>query len=307
MYHQQHQPSSRPSQQPPYADPQQQQQQQPSTAHTHERPIVFYSQFCRYSNDVLQLLTRKNLRSRFVMVCVDTNRQQVPAFVTCVPLILTPGPSARQILVDAAVERYIASFDGPASEPVAADFVTAGNSGFEFVDDAAGAKQQQDGLFGFLPIDGLRADEDFPRIFDGEPPPDDSVRRGAASSGGDGRSGGGGGGGGDMQTLQYQPFHPQHPPPPPSGLSPHHVGSGMATNVPSGMGMGGSIPPPMLTTSSSGGGAHNTGDDDVALQSLQSSRDQLLGTWWQKQRDATGTDPTARGPPPATVTTGSGL
>lgn len=48
--------------------------------------ILFFSNFCNYSKDVVGVITRKNIRNAFVFVCVDTVRP-IPPFVTCVPLI----------------------------------------------------------------------------------------------------------------------------------------------------------------------------------------------------------------------------
>jgi hypothetical protein len=137
--------------------------------------VLFYSRFCQYSNEVVRTLTKKDLRSRFVMVCVDNNRQQLPGFVDRVPLILT---SDRIVLADDDVFRYLDAAEGPSDEPLAAESVGGISGDFAFLD---GSTLQGDGIFGFTSF-GM----DTPRI---HTPPDDSV----ASA----RTKNGGGGGGD--------------------------------------------------------------------------------------------------------------
>ena len=134
------------------------------------KPILFYSQYCRFSCEIVEHLVKRDLRSRFVLVCVDTHRTQVPAFVDRVPLILT---TARQVLTDERVMEYIAGCHEPSSDPVAAEFA---KGDFEFMDNSGTAQHQTDAVFGYLSLDGLAPDS-FPRIFEGAPPADDSLHR----------------------------------------------------------------------------------------------------------------------------------
>lgn len=52
--------------------------------------VLFYSEYCFFSKDVMALLTRKNLSPVFTLICVDSYRNQLPAFVRSVPTIFTP-------------------------------------------------------------------------------------------------------------------------------------------------------------------------------------------------------------------------
>ena len=49
--------------------------------------FLFFSNFCPYSKEVVGLVTKKNIRNAFVLICVDT-LQQVPPFVDRVPMIV---------------------------------------------------------------------------------------------------------------------------------------------------------------------------------------------------------------------------
>lgn len=53
------------------------------------RSVLFYSEYCTFSKEVLNLVTKKNASTLFLLVCVDSYRSQLPAFVRSVPTILT--------------------------------------------------------------------------------------------------------------------------------------------------------------------------------------------------------------------------
>ncbi len=158
---------------------QSQQAAPPGLSSSAGKPVLFFSQYCRFSTEILQALTKKGLRNRFVLVCVDTHRMQVPAFVDRVPVILTP---TRDLLSDDAVSDFIASMEGLACGPVAAEFA---RGDFQFVNEQENSQQQTDAVFSYLSIEGLPPDQ-FPRI---TTPNNDSLH-----SGSDATSGGGGGG-----------------------------------------------------------------------------------------------------------------
>lgn len=67
------------------------------------RHVLFYSNYCRYSRDVLEAVTNHGLRDLFVLVCVD-RRTQLPDFVDRVPLIYTLDGQA---LADDAVAAFV--------------------------------------------------------------------------------------------------------------------------------------------------------------------------------------------------------
>lgn len=53
------------------------------------RHVFFYSEFCQFSKDVMALITKKNVSTLFLPVCVDTYREMLPVFVHSVPTIFT--------------------------------------------------------------------------------------------------------------------------------------------------------------------------------------------------------------------------
>ena len=163
------------------------------------KSVLFYSQYCEFCNEVLRLITKKNLRAMFAMVCVDQNRYQIPRFIDRVPMILTPD---KRLLSDGDVFAYLEAAEGPSTDPLAADRAIGMSMDFAPVDGAPPQDPQAAtaaAAGGFLLLSN-GGDTAFPSIYT---PPDDSQ---SASSSKGGSMGGMGGKGGpdrapDMDKL----------------------------------------------------------------------------------------------------------
>lgn len=68
------------------------------------KDILFFSNFCDYSKEILNLLIRKNMKQAFMTVCVDTNKYKLPDFIDRVPLIYTRNG---EVLYDETIVQYI--------------------------------------------------------------------------------------------------------------------------------------------------------------------------------------------------------
>jgi hypothetical protein len=66
--------------------------------------VLFFSNFCNYSKEVLGDITRRNIRNAFVLICIDSIAN-IPPFVTVVPLIACK--STKQIYVDDAISKIL--------------------------------------------------------------------------------------------------------------------------------------------------------------------------------------------------------
>ena len=62
-----------------------------------EKHVLFYSNHCEHSLELLAIIAQKSLRDRFYLVCVERYAQALPAFVTSVPLVFS---ESQQVLVD---------------------------------------------------------------------------------------------------------------------------------------------------------------------------------------------------------------
>ena len=69
-----------------------------------EKNILFYSNLCQFSMDVINEITKKDIRSEFVFVSIDTNRHRIPPFVDRVPFIVN---AAKEMFVDDNIHEFI--------------------------------------------------------------------------------------------------------------------------------------------------------------------------------------------------------
>lgn len=68
------------------------------------KDILFFSNFCDYSNDILNMMVKKNVKNEFMLVCVDNSKFQLPQFVDRVPIIYTKRD---ELIYDDSIIKYI--------------------------------------------------------------------------------------------------------------------------------------------------------------------------------------------------------
>lgn len=66
--------------------------------------ILFFSNYCAYSKEVLTVITRKNIRNAFVLICIDSV-QNIPPFVDRVPLIV--DKHSKQMFADEDIAKIL--------------------------------------------------------------------------------------------------------------------------------------------------------------------------------------------------------
>jgi hypothetical protein len=67
------------------------------------RRILFYSDYCEFSKNVLHFLAKHDLQNQFVAISVDRYRHRIPTIITQVPTILV----GNTIYVDDQLQRYL--------------------------------------------------------------------------------------------------------------------------------------------------------------------------------------------------------
>jgi hypothetical protein len=70
------------------------------------KAILFFSNYCDHSKELLGLIIKKNIKANFVLVCVDNTKYRLPDFVDRVPIIYT---STGDILYDDILFKYVES------------------------------------------------------------------------------------------------------------------------------------------------------------------------------------------------------
>ncbi len=72
-----------------------------------KKDIVFYSNHCGFSRQVLQVINEHHLKERFLMVCIDNKNLKLPPFVDRVPLVYTVQ---KKLYADENLLNYIKSY-----------------------------------------------------------------------------------------------------------------------------------------------------------------------------------------------------
>lgn len=68
------------------------------------KDLVFYSNYCEHSKNLINLLIKKNLRDSFILICIDKQGLQIPSFIDRVPSILT---IKRELYTGDMIDKYI--------------------------------------------------------------------------------------------------------------------------------------------------------------------------------------------------------
>jgi len=53
------------------------------------KDLLFYSNYCDFSKEIVTLITKRNLRGLVLLICIDTGKYQVPPCIQCVPSLFT--------------------------------------------------------------------------------------------------------------------------------------------------------------------------------------------------------------------------
>jgi hypothetical protein len=69
-----------------------------------QKDLLFYSNFCDHSKDIINIINKKNVRDHFMFICVDNSKFKIPDFITVVPTLLT---TKKQIIVGQNLYIYI--------------------------------------------------------------------------------------------------------------------------------------------------------------------------------------------------------
>tara|TARA_B110001469_G_C9647061_1_gene327618 strand:+ start:2578 stop:3063 length:486 start_codon:yes stop_codon:yes gene_type:complete len=70
-----------------------------------KKDILFYSNFCTYSKELINSISKTPLNESMLFVCVDDDNIQLPPFITAVPTIYLIND--KQIVVDEAISEWI--------------------------------------------------------------------------------------------------------------------------------------------------------------------------------------------------------
>ena len=69
------------------------------------KDIIFYSEYCDYSKQTLELIKKYKLTDTLIMVCVDDENIKIPPFLEAVPTIYLQ--KSKSIIIDDRITEYI--------------------------------------------------------------------------------------------------------------------------------------------------------------------------------------------------------
>lgn len=105
--------------------------------------LLFFSNFCQYSNDIYKRIDKYNLKDKFLMINISENKYKIPSIIKSVPTILLNDK--RTIIKDGELDRFIENLNKNSNKDIA-PFMNTSMSEFSFLDE-----KQNDaisGLFG---------------------------------------------------------------------------------------------------------------------------------------------------------------
>lgn len=70
-----------------------------------KKDIIFYSNFCTYSKEIINQISKTPINDNIIYVSVDDENVQLPPFITAVPTIYLVND--KKIVVDEAIESWI--------------------------------------------------------------------------------------------------------------------------------------------------------------------------------------------------------
>ena len=70
-----------------------------------KKDIIFYSNFCTYSKEIINEISKTPINDNILYVCVDDENIQLPNFVTAVPTIYLVDK--KRIVVDESIPKWI--------------------------------------------------------------------------------------------------------------------------------------------------------------------------------------------------------
>jgi hypothetical protein len=101
------------------------------------KDVLFYSNYCLFSKDVLSRIIKLDVKQHVVLICVDVYKAKLPSSLTVVPTLMKAD--GNMITDDEIYDRL----DVLSNQHVPRDMFTSSGTAFAFVDDGAG-----DGGFG---------------------------------------------------------------------------------------------------------------------------------------------------------------
>lgn len=115
-----------------------------------QKDILFYSNLCDFSKDVVNILSKYQIKDKFMLVCVDNKTLKLPPFVDRVPLIYTVS---KKLFADDYLLHYVQSMiESTSLQPYAlvGSNTNAYSENFSFLDSGDGVTEDCSRNYNYL-------------------------------------------------------------------------------------------------------------------------------------------------------------
>jgi hypothetical protein len=102
-----------------------------------DKDIIFYSNYCNYSKEILTQISKSPLNNKMTYICVDDKNINLPPFVQAVPTIYLIKD--QKVIVDEAISEWIKSKTQPKQSDELGSYFGGGDSfssSFSNLDDS---------------------------------------------------------------------------------------------------------------------------------------------------------------------------
>tara|TARA_Y100000389_G_scaffold155774_1_gene156513 strand:- start:127 stop:621 length:495 start_codon:yes stop_codon:yes gene_type:complete len=126
------------------------------------KDIIFYSNFCRYSKEILTTVTKSKLNDLLTFICVDDKNIQLPPFLTAVPTIYIANE--KKIIMDENIQDWIKSKQNSGNDGLLDSYFSESSNfsaSFSNLDDSEDKSFVSDFTYLDQPIDSINTPQEI--------------------------------------------------------------------------------------------------------------------------------------------------
>ena len=96
--------------------------------------ILFYSNFCQFSNDIYKTIEKYNIKNKFILINISQKKYKIPTIIKTVPTILLNDK--KTILMNDKIDTFLENLSQKTNEKVDPfTSLTGISNGYSFLDD----------------------------------------------------------------------------------------------------------------------------------------------------------------------------
>lgn len=126
------------------------------------KDIIFFSNYCRYSKEVLTEITKSKLNDLLTFICVDDKNIQLPPFLTAVPTIYIANE--KKIIMDENIQNWLKSKQNSGNSGFLDSYFSGGSNfsaSFSNLDDSEDKSFVSEFTYLDQPIDSINTPQEI--------------------------------------------------------------------------------------------------------------------------------------------------